>query len=102
MALSSKILLCFAAAMLSTLIVRFALRSKRDLWFKRTQSSIINQRGMLGQYLSLGYPATRQNPKFVKLCAWPKQAQSRIAANSITTQIALLPQLSCILTLYSS
>ncbi len=60
MALSSKILLCFAAAMLSTLIVRFALRSKRDLWFKRTQSSIINQRGMLGQYLSLGYPATRQ------------------------------------------
>ena len=44
MALSSKILLCFAAAMLSTLIVRFALRSKRDLWFKRTQSSIINQR----------------------------------------------------------
>ena len=59
MALSSKILLCFAAAMLSTLIVRFALRSKRDLWFKRTQSSIINQRGMLGQYLSLGYPATR-------------------------------------------
>ncbi|HIX55951.1 MAG TPA: hypothetical protein H9850_00580 [Candidatus Anaerobiospirillum pullistercoris] len=46
--------------MSSTLIVRFALRGKRYLWFKRTQSSIINQRGMLGQYLSLGYPVTRK------------------------------------------
>lgn len=60
MALASKILLCFALALASTIVVRFALRDKRDLWFRRTQSSIINQRGALGSYLSLGYPTTWQ------------------------------------------
>ncbi len=56
----TKIILCFICAFLTTLVVRFALRSKRDLWFARTASSIINQRGALGQYLSLGYPTCWQ------------------------------------------
>lgn len=60
MALSTKIVLCFIAALLTTILVRFSLGEKRDLWFKRTSSTIFNQRGMIGQYLSLGYPITRQ------------------------------------------
>lgn len=60
MALSTKIILCFVAALLTTIVVRFILGDRRDLWFKRTSSTIFNQRGMVGQYLSLGYPITKQ------------------------------------------
>lgn len=60
MTLSTKIILCFIAALLTTIFVRFAIGERRELWFKRTSSTIFNQRGFIGQYLSLGYPITRQ------------------------------------------
>lgn len=41
-------------------IFRFIFDDKRDLWFKRTPSSIYHMRGAIGQYLSLGYPITFQ------------------------------------------
>ena len=53
-----QILLCFVLAVGTCVVFRFIFASKRDLWFARTKSSIINQRGLVGQYISLGYPVT--------------------------------------------
>lgn len=56
-----KILICFGLALFTTILVRFALASKRNTWFKRSKMrSMLTQRGALGEYLSLGYPTTWQ------------------------------------------
>lgn len=64
----SKILICFIVALITTVIVRFALGKRRELWFRRTPNrSFITIRGALGYYLSLGYPVTWQG--YGVLCA---------------------------------
>ncbi len=56
-----KIVICFVIALLTTIMVRFALKDKRDLWFKRSRSNfILTVRGAIGEYLALGYPKTWQ------------------------------------------
>lgn len=56
-----KIAVCFAVALLTTVLVRIILRDKRDLWFKRSQPKfLLTMRGKLGDYLALGYPKTRE------------------------------------------
>lgn len=56
-----KILICLGVALVTTILVRFLLQSKRDQWFKRSQPrSLLTARGALGSYLSLGYPVTWQ------------------------------------------
>lgn len=63
-----KILICFALALVTTIVVRFVLKEKRDLWFTRSMPrSLITVRGAFGQYLSLGYPVTWQG--YIVLCA---------------------------------
>lgn len=63
-----KIALCFAAALLTTCVVRFILGNRRDLWFKRSQPKfILTVRGKIGDYLALGYPKTIQG--LIILCA---------------------------------
>lgn len=58
---STKVLLCFIAALITTVAVRFALKEKRDLWFARSKSRhIITIRGKVGEHLALGYPKTMQ------------------------------------------
>lgn len=55
-----KVFIILVGAVLIAVAYRYLFRDKRDLWFARTQSSIINQRGALGSYLSLGYPICYQ------------------------------------------
>lgn len=63
----AKILLGLGAALVICLIFRALFARKRDLWFARTKSTVFNQRGALGSYLSLGYPKTWQG-LLVTLC----------------------------------
>ena len=56
----TTIVLCLGLALVICFIFRFIFASKRDLWFARTASTVFNQRGFLGSYLSLGYPKTWQ------------------------------------------
>lgn len=56
----TTIVLCLGIALVICFIFRFIFASKRDLWFARTASTVFNQRGFLGSYLSLGYPKTWQ------------------------------------------
>lgn len=46
--------------LISYIALRILLNNKRDIWFKRSASSIITLRGALGEYLSLGYPRTKE------------------------------------------
>lgn len=55
-----KIISCLGAALVICVIFRCAFAHKREQWFARTASTIFNQRGALGSYLSLGYPKTWQ------------------------------------------
>ncbi|MDT3663869.1 MAG: hypothetical protein ROM54_10225 [Anaerobiospirillum sp.] len=55
-----KIIYCLIAALIICVIFRCVFAKKRELWFARTASTIFNQRGALGSYLSLGYPKTWQ------------------------------------------
>lgn len=56
-----KILICFVTLLLTTILVRFLLKEKREQWFKRsTSKSIITIRGKFGEYLALGYPICLQ------------------------------------------
>lgn len=56
-----KIFICFMAALISTVILRFALGKRRDQWFTRSvPRSYLTIRGAFGYYLSLGYPVTWQ------------------------------------------
>lgn len=54
----AELVICFGTALLTCMLFRFLFRDKRELWFAQTKSTIFNQRGRLGQYLSLGYPVT--------------------------------------------
>lgn len=53
--------ICLLAALVTSIVVRFIVGdARREMWFAQTKSTLINQRGRLGQYLSLGYPKTKQ------------------------------------------
>lgn len=56
----ATILYCLGAALAICVIYRLLFAPKRDIWFARTRSTVFNQRGFLGSYLSLGYPKTIQ------------------------------------------
>lgn len=53
-----KVGIVLCASVLVSIIYRFLFAHRRDEWFRRTKSTIINQRGPLGNYISLGYPVT--------------------------------------------
>ncbi len=53
-----KIGIALCGSVVIAILYRILFAHRRDEWFRRTRSSIINQRGYLGQYISLGFPVT--------------------------------------------
>lgn len=53
-----KIGIVLCASVIISIIYRYLFAHRRDEWFRRTKSTIINQRGPLGSYISLGFPVT--------------------------------------------